>query len=195
MIAKLKGRIDELKPTELILDVHDIGYQIFIPITTYQKIINKEEIELYIYTMHKEDQFKLFGFISESEKHIFSMLLNISGIGPAMALSILSGIQIERLIDAVQEGNALLLTRIPGIGKNKAEKLIFELKRKISKLEAFTPAYKNKPSIKNDAVEALISLGFDESTAVKSVEEILGKFSDIPLEDLVKNALKGLSSS
>jgi len=194
MIAKLKGRIEELKPTELILDVCGVGYQVFIPFSTYDKIQGKDEIQVYIYTLHKEDQFKLFGFSSENEKQLFSILLNISGIGPAMALSILSGMEIDLLLDAVRNGNSSLLTKIPGVGKAKAEKLVFELKRKVKKLESFTSSGSRKPSVRNDAVEALASLGFDESSALRSVDEILNKFPDIPIEELIKNALKSLSS-
>jgi Holliday junction DNA helicase RuvA len=194
MIAKLKGKIDELKPTELILDVKGVGYQVFIPFTTYEKIQDKNDIELYIYTLHKEDQFKLFGFFSENEKQLFIILLSISGIGPSIALSILAGIDSGSLVEAVQNNNTLLLTKIPGIGKSKAEKLVFELKRKIGKLESFSAPVSKNSTIRNDAIEALISLGFDESRAVKSVNEILVKFNDIPIEALVKNALKSLSA-
>jgi Holliday junction DNA helicase RuvA len=194
MIAKLKGKIDELKPAELILDVNGVGYQIFISFTTYEKIQNKEIIELFIYTLHKEDQLKLFGFISENEKQLFSTLLTISGIGPTIALSILSDIESDVLLEAVQNNNILLLTRIPGIGKSKAEKLIFELKRKIRKLENYCVPVSKKTSVKNDAIEALISLGFGESDASKAVTDTIEKFDDIPIEKLIKNALKNLSS-
>ncbi len=194
MISKLKGKIDEIKPTELILDVQGVGYQVFIPLSTYEAIQNNKEIQLYIYTLHKEDQLKLFGFISDNEKQLFSILLNISGIGPTMALSILSGIDIGILIDAVQKNNTLLLTKIPGIGKNKAEKLIFELKRKIRKLNLYNPTNNLKPSLRNEAVEALTSLGFDESLASNSINDILEKSDEISLEALIKNALKNLSS-
>jgi holliday junction DNA helicase RuvA len=194
MIAKLKGKIDELKPTELILDVNGVGYQVFIPFSTYEKIQNLGEADLYIYTLHKEDQFKLFGFLSESEKELFTILLGISGIGPSIALSILSGIDTGLLIEAVQNNNVLILTKIPGIGNSKAEKLIFELKRKIRKLEKFSSPSSAKSSIRNDAIEALVSLGFNDAGASKAVNEILEKFSDIPIEQLIKNALKNLSS-
>jgi holliday junction DNA helicase RuvA len=194
MIAKLKGKIDELKPTELILDVNGVGFQVFIPFTTYEKIQDKSEIELYIYTLHKEDQLKLFGFFSENEKQLFTILLSISGIGPSIALSILAGIDSGSLVEAVQNNNTLLLTKIPGIGKSKAEKLVFELKRKINKLESFSAPVSKNSTIRNDAIEALVSLGFDESRAVKSVNEILEKFTDIPIEALIKNALKSLSA-
>jgi holliday junction DNA helicase RuvA len=194
MIAKLKGRIDELKPTELILDVSGVGYQVFIPFTTYQKIQAQTEAELHIYTLHKEDQFKLYGFATENEKQLFIILISISGIGPVIALSILSGIDSSLLVEAVQNDNINLLTKIPGIGKSKAEKLLFELKRKIRKLENFSAPVSRNSTIRNDAIEALVSLGFDEARSAKAVNDILEKFSDIPIEALIKNALKNLSA-
>ncbi len=194
MIAKLKGRIDELKPTELILDVGGVGYHVFIPFTTYQKIQPQNEAELYIYTLHKEDQFRLYGFATENEKELFTILLRISGIGPAIALSILSGIETNMLVEAVQNDNVHMLTKIPGIGKSKAEKLLFELRRKIRKLENFSAPVSKNSTMRNDAIEALVSLGFDEARSAKAVNEILEKFSDIPIEALIKNALKNLSA-
>ena len=116
MIAKLKGKIDEIKPTELILDVNGVGYEIHIPLSTYEKIQGLEETSLYIYTHHKEDQLKLFGFFTINEKNIFKLLLNISGIGPAMGISILSGISIDLLIEAVRSQNPGMLIKVPGIG-------------------------------------------------------------------------------
>ena len=194
MIGKLKGRLDELKPTELILDVNGVGYSLSIPFTTYEKIQNQKEISLYVYTLHKEDQLKLFGFFSSQEKQLFSLLLNISGIGPTMALSILSGVEIEMLIEAVKSDNPSMLTRIPGIGKNKAEKLIFELKRKINLIEADITTSPKQPSLRNEAVEALVSLGFDELRSSKIVEDIIKKSPDITIENVIKNALMNLSS-
>ena len=194
MIAKLKGRIDELKPTELILDVNGVGYQLSIPFTTYESIQNMEETLLYVYTLHREDQFKLFGFSTEDERNLFSTLINISGIGPSMALSILSGIRIDMLIEAVRGDNLAMLTKIPGIGRNKAEKLIFELKRKMKKFEDLHLVSTQGPSLMNDAIEALVSLGFDESRAAMVVEEILKEDPEIQIEIIIKKALKNLTS-
>jgi len=194
MIARLTGKILELKPTELILDVHGIGYKLSIPFSTYGKIKAESDLTLYVFTLHKEDQFRLFGFYTEPEKEIFSILINISGIGPAMALSLLSGITIDDLIEAVQNNNIALLTKVPGIGKSKAEKFIFELKRKIKKLESFStnPSEKSS-SLKNQAVEALASLGFNEIESYKVVDEILSQDSDLSLEKIIKEALRLLS--
>ncbi|MFC1669378.1 Holliday junction branch migration protein RuvA [Spirochaetota bacterium] len=193
MIAKLKGKIDDLKPTELILDVNNVGYHLSIPISTYEKIYNEIEISLHVYTLHKEDQFRLFGFFTEEEKELFSILINISGIGPSIALSILSGITIERLIDSVKTNKLALLTKIPGIGKSKAEKLIFELKRRSKKLDSFTIDSKEVPTARNDAVEALVSLGFDESKSYSAIEQVLNENPDFSIEEIIKEALKLIS--
>ncbi|MDY6934478.1 MAG: Holliday junction branch migration protein RuvA [Spirochaetota bacterium] len=196
MIAKLKGIINEIKPTELVLDVNGVGYQLSIPFTTYEKIHNHnmDEILLHVYTLHREDQFRLFGFFTVEEKTLFSILLSISGIGPIMALSILSGIDTDMLIQAVRSDNAALLTKIPGVGKNKAEKLVFELKRRMKKLEDSSLTAPSKPSLRNDAIEALVSLGFEESKSTKVVEAILKETPEIPIEMVIKTALQNLST-
>ena len=192
MISKIKGIIDELKPTEVILDVQGIGYGLSIPISTYEKIQSSKEVSLHVYTHHKEDHLKLFGFYTEEEKNIFTILLNISGIGPTIAISILSGISIARLIEAVKTDNPALLTKIPGIGKAKAEKLIFELKRKSKKLAQYECKTEEKRAhtMSNDAIEALVNLGFDEIRSAKVVEEILVNNPDGPIEYVIKESLK-----
>jgi Holliday junction DNA helicase RuvA len=194
MIAKLNGRIDELKPTEVILDVNGVGYHLKIPFSTYEGILDQDEVSLHVYTYHKEDQLKLFGFLSEKEKSIFAILINISGVGPVMALSILSGININQLVDSVRRDDPSILIRIPGVGKNKAEKLIFELKRKMKRLEDFVIDTPQKSvSLYNDALEALISLGFDEKKSSQIIDSIINENTGISIEDIVKNALRRLS--
>jgi len=194
MIAKIKGNIDELKPTEVILDANGVGYGLTIPLSTFEKIQALDETTLYVYTHHKEDQLKLFGFFTENERDLFSILLNISGIGPAMAISILSGITIGRLVDAVQSENVTLLTKIPGIGNTKAEKLIFELKRKLKKLASLAGEPGEPRTQKNDAIEALVTLGFDDARSSKIVEELVKKNPDGSVEAIIKEALKLLSA-
>jgi len=193
MIGKLKGVIDDIKPTEMILDVNGVGFELTIPFSTYEKIQGETEAVLLVHTMHKEDQFRLFGFFSKIERDIFRSLIAVSGIGPSMAISLLSGISPEMLIDSVRNGNTAALTRIPGIGKTKAEKLIFDLKRKLPQLERISGPSALPSSQKLDAVEALAALGFDESKASACIDGIL-KSSDNPtLEELIKEALKILA--
>jgi len=194
MISKIKGKIDELKPTEVVLDVQGVGYGLCIPLSTYEKIQSADEACLYVYTHHREDQLKLFGFFTEEERSLFLMLLNISGIGPAMAISILSGISIHLLVEAVQSENPGLLTKIPGIGKTKAEKLVFELKRKLKKLQSFTGEAVEPNTCKNDAVEALVTLGFDDAKSARAVDEIVKNNPAASVEAIIKDALKLLSA-
>lgn len=201
MIARLTGIIDELKPTEIILDVRGVGYFLQIPLSTFEEISGSEKVTLQVYTLHREDQFRLFGFHTEKEKELFSILLGISGIGPAMALSLLSGITVDGLIEAVQSENTTALVKIPGIGKSKAEKLIFEMKRKIKKLEKFSLAAMDSPGgsepftrIRGEAVEALCSLGFDEKKSTQIVDTIRKENPDASLELLIRESLKQFSA-
>lgn len=192
MIGKLKGTIDSIKPSEVLIDVNGVGYEVSIPFSTHTAILNETAISLFIHTHVREDQIRLFGFYTEEEKRLFEVLIQITGIGPSIALSVLSGIEPERLYDAVQNNNPAPLTVIPGIGKSKAEKLIFELKRKIKK-----PGQKGETgasSAGNDAVEALVSLGFDERSANSAVDEILRGDPSCKIEHLIKNALRVLSA-
>lgn len=193
MIGKLKGEIEDLKPTEMILDVNGVGFELTIPFTTYEKIQNEKKVTLYIHTIHREDQFRLFGFYSKSEKDIFVSLIGVSGIGPAMAISILSGITPQKLVEAVKSQDIALLVRIPGIGKTKAEKLVFELKRKLPMLERITGPVSETPAITNDAVEALVALGFDEKKSIKCIDELIRSKGDISIEEIIKDALKLIS--
>ena len=193
MIGKLKGSIEDLKPTEVILDVNGVGFELTIPLSTYEKIQGEKKAALLVYTMHKEDQFRLFGFYSKIERDLFKSLIGVSGIGPAMAISLLSGMPPERLIDSVKSQNAAALTKIPGIGKTKAEKLIFELRRKLPQLEALSGHAGEISTDRHDAVEALTALGFDETKASACVNEILKTSKSAGIEEIIKEALKLLS--
>ncbi len=175
-----------------IMDVHGVGYELTIPFKTFEQIQGLEKVSLYIHTLHREEQLRLFGFSSQNEREVFRTLLNISGIGPAMAISLMSGISTERLIESVKSGNTAILTKIPGIGKSKAEKLIFELSRKIKKLEVLGGGEAIEVTPRSDAVEALMSLGFDEKRATSCVDEILQQGNNLSLEELIKEALKVL---
>lgn len=191
MIGWLKGRIESIKPTELILDVNGVGYLLTIPFTTYSQIKDLENTSLYVTTYVREDQLKLFGFHTVSEKKFFEILIRISGVGPSMAVSILSGMSVAELVSFVKEGNIQALTTIPGIGKTKAEKLIFELKRKLKSFENAENG--NEKVLSNDAdeaVEALITLGFDGKKISSMVNEIIKKEGSLPVEEIIKKVLK-----
>jgi len=192
MIGKLRGKPEDLKANSLIINVGGVGYSVIIPFSTYESILNLQEVVLYIHTIHKEDQFKLYGFFTIEEKEIFSLLLSISGIGPSMALAILSGLSVQELINVVKESNIFQLTKIPGIGKNKAEKLLFELNRKIKKIEELSGSPVKSISLRNEAVEALVSLGFDEKRSCLMIDEIRKENPDAAIEFIIKTALRRL---
>ena len=192
MIGKLCGKPEDLKVNSLIININGIGYDLSISFSTYESILNLEEVTLYIHTIHKEDQFKLYGFFTLEEKEIFSLLLGISGIGPSMALAILSGLSVGELINVVKESDISRLIKIPGIGKSKAEKLLFELKRKIKKIEEFNASPVKSVNVRNEAVEALVSLGFDEKKSCLMIDEIRKENPDAAIEFIIKTALRRL---
>ena len=192
MIGKLCGKPEDLKVNSLIININGIGYDVSISFSTYESILNLEEVTLYIHTIHKEDQFKLYGFFTLDEKEIFSLLLGISGIGPSMALAILSGLSVGELINVVKESDISRLIKIPGIGKSKAEKLLCELKRKIKKIEEFNASPVKSVNVRNEAVEALVSLGFDEKKSCLMIDEIRKENPDAAIEFIIKTALRRL---
>lgn len=203
MIGKLTGTVDSLTISECILDVSGVGYHLYIPFTTYEALKAGEKASLKVYTIHKDDQFKLYGFCTETERDFFALLLNISGVGPAMGLAVLSGMSVNKFAAAVADGNSESLTRIPGIGKGKAEKIIFEAKRMSKKLEALSSDMPKEASARSDSIEALTALGFEEKRAVSAVDTVLVDTvlkEDISapveriVERIVKEALRLLSA-
>lgn len=195
MIGYLTGKIISKKPTQLLLDVNGVGYLINITIPTFEKLGNeKEETSIHTYLHVKEDSLTLYGFSSEPEKKIFELLISISGIGPKLAQSILSGIQTAELIEAIRTANLNRIVAVPGIGKKTGERLIIELKDKVSSLaseemESVAPAF----TIMNDAVKALVNLGYNQKTAENSIRKILDGNPDATIEELIKDALSYLN--
>lgn len=195
MIGFLTGKIISKKPTQILLDVNGVGYSVNISITTFEKLGGENSTaSLYTFLSVKEDALDLYGFSTEAEKEMFRLLISVSGIGPKLAQSILSGIQIEELKEALQVGNISRLVAIPGIGRKTAERMLIELRDKVEKLaEEFIEVTNAKFAIKNDAVSALTSLGYNSKTAEKVVRDILEKTPDATIEDLVKNSLSILN--
>ena len=159
MIGYLTGKIIAAKPTQILLDVNGVGYEIRISINTFERISGNETVSLFIHTNVKEDAITLFGFYSEAEKQMFELLISINGVGPKSALSLLSGITTEDLKQAIMTTNVERMIAVPGIGRKTAERLILELKNKVRdiKEEGIT---QTKPSIQKEAVSALTTLGY-----------------------------------
>lgn len=192
MIGYLKGKIISSKPTQIILDVNGVGYKIGISINTFEKIVDLEQVSLFIHTHVKEDSISLFGFFTESEKEMFELLISISGIGPKIALGLLSGISVDDLKEAIEEGNVSRIVAVPGIGRKTAERLVLELRSKVDDI-LFGDAARTQPSIKSEAISALTTLGYNFKVAEKVVRELLVESPNFTLEDLIKKALSNLN--
>jgi len=196
LIGHLTGKIITKKPTNILLDVNGVGYSVHISVSTFEKLPNlNESTSLFIYTSVKEDSITLYGFSSPGEKEMFELLISVSGIGPKLAQSLLSGIQVDELKFAIDEGNLSRITAVPGIGKKTAERLLVELRDKMDKLsEKFEPAEAGAPSsVRSDAIAALVNLGYNIKTAEKVVRNIMNTKTSATIEDVIKEALAELN--
>jgi Holliday junction DNA helicase RuvA len=195
MIGYLSGKIISKKPTKIILDVSGVGYLINISINTFEKIADKDEAALFTFLNVKEDALDLYGFYTYSEKEMFELLISVSGIGPKTAQSILSGIQIEDLKEALKTGNISRIISVPGIGRKTAERMMVELRDKVDSLsesmDGFAPA---ASSVRGDAIAALINLGYNNKTAERIIRAVLDKQPNILIEDLIREALASLNN-
>lgn len=194
MIGYLTGKIVLKKPTKIILDVHGVGYLVNISISTFEKLPeDNQQVSLFTYLNVKEDALDLYGFWTIDEKEMFELLISVSGIGPKIAQSILSSIQIDELKDAIKFGNLPRLTSIPGIGRKTAERLLLELKDKVDSISEIDLTKTVGFSIKNDAVLALSNLGYNQKTAINVIRQIMEQKPDISIEELIKEALGKLN--
>ncbi len=197
MIAYIRGVLDHKEPSRLIVDVNGIGYEIFIPLSTYQKLpALGGQVKLFTHHHVREDAVNLYGFLSSEEKEIFELVLTISGVGAKVALSILSAMTVDVFRRSVAQGDMRTLTKIPGIGKKSAERIVLELKDKIGTVHIDAEMMRTLGTESgNDAVAALLSLGTGQSAAEYAVyraERLLG--GEAKLEDVVSQAIKLLSS-
>ncbi len=194
MISFLKGNILSCKPTRVVLDVQGVGYEIHIPLSTYEKISTATSVELFIHMVVRENAISLYGFISEEEQQVFSLLLSIPGIGPSIAISILSSMTPQQILLAVKNDQITAFKSIPGIGQSKSEKIIFELKRKLKKIDTILSRESAITPYMKDAIEALVSLGFDEKQASTSVSSVIAQNPTINnIETIIRLSLKQLS--
>jgi len=200
MIALLTGRLAFKAPTHLALDVHGVGYEVFIPLSTYYNLPDvNETLTLSIHTHVREDAIQLFGFITPQEKDAFVLLMSVSGIGPKSALGILSALPVSDLISAIQSADVEKLETVPGIGKKSAGRLVLELKDKLVKLHpALTPpadhGMKGHDDTFDDALSALTNLGYrasDAKEALKTAQR--SRSGPMTLQELIRESLKNLA--
>lgn len=196
MIAHISGTLAQKIPGEIVVDVNGVGYQVFIPLNVFYRLPEiGASVRLQIYTHVREDALQLFGFHDAAEKQIFLLLTAVSGIGPKLALNILSGIAADELARALKEGNQVRLVGIPGVGKKLAERMIVELKDKFMTLAADgAPAKQTdgQSQLMQDAVSALVNLGYRKADAENNIRDVL-KQGERSLEQVLKEALRRIS--
>jgi len=200
MIAHLTGILFSKSPQSVIVDTAGVGYQIFIPLSTFYQLPHElEKVNLHVYTHVREDVIQLFGFQTEREREVFSLLISVSGIGPKLALNILSGIGLEDLLSAIGRADSERIAAVPGVGKKTSQRITLELKEKASYLsEGIEVPPRERPQIKDkrifdDALSALINLGYQSRSAKRAIENILFKDNEINLEALLREALRSLA--
>ncbi|MBW1976140.1 MAG: Holliday junction branch migration protein RuvA [Deltaproteobacteria bacterium] len=195
MIAYLRGLILHKSPEYMIVDVGGVGYQVYVSLNTFYELPDPgQEVNLYIYTHVREDSIQLYGFASKEEKATFIDLMTVSGVGPRMAIQILSGISPSELRRTVFDNDVKRLQKIPGVGKKTAERIILEMRHKLKRAGAETAGDRfpsAEPSIWSDALSALVNLGYKPAEAQKSLSQARERLGDeITLENLLREALR-----
>ncbi|MGH9774336.1 MAG: Holliday junction branch migration protein RuvA [Candidatus Acidiferrales bacterium] len=195
MIGSLRGTLLEKRPNLALVDVSGVGYQVQIPLSTFANLgALHSEVSLLIHTHVREDQISLYGFLSAREKQCFELLISASGVGPSLALKILSGMSLMELVPAIRKGDLEQLVRIPGIGRKTAERIVVELRDKLAAVdlgEAARPAARSQ--VEADVASALENLGYDPRLAAQAIERARGE-ADGNFESLLREALRQLSA-
>jgi Holliday junction DNA helicase RuvA len=200
MIALLTGILIEKSITQCIVDVRGVGYRVVVPLTTFYELPEiGQPVVIHIHTHVREDAFNLYGFHSVEDRAVFQLMISVSGIGPKLAINILSGIAAGELIRALTTDDLKRLTGIPGVGKKTAERMILELKDKAAKfgtetIPVGTVVLKTGDQVKDDALSALVNLGYKGSAVKEVIDRIVRESREIPsLDRLLKQALKTLA--
>ena len=200
MIASLQGILKSKSPGHITVEVNGIGYRVFIPLSTFYELADEgAEVALHIFTAVREDAIHLYGFRTPEEKQLFELLLSVNGIGPKLAIGLLSGISPAHFIRAVFTEDRQTLTKIPGVGKKMADRMILELRDRVIKLappETREEARADRPldAVREDALSALVNLGYKKSVAKMVLERVLDEAGDgFALEEVLKRTLKELS--
>jgi len=194
MIARLSGELVYKALDHVVVDTGGVGYRLFVSLSTFYALPDSGQVALHVHTHVKEDALTLYGFLKMDEKAMFSLLISVSGVGPKLAINILSNIPARDLQGSLAEGNVKRLSSVPGIGKKTAERLILELKDKVEAVasDGVTPGTESAGAKKlphDDALSALVNLGYKENLARKALEA-LETSPDANLEEILKGALK-----
>ena len=193
MIALLRGVLIEKHPNEAVVDAGGVGYELHIPITTYTQLPETGcEVRLHVYTHVREDTLALYGFLSQDEKTLFEKLIGVSGIGPSLAVKVLSGLAATELISAIRKGEVERLVRIPGVGKKTAERRVLELRDKLppSAGDAGASAPPSLSELEQDVLSALLNLGCARPAAEQAVRKARSEGAPADFEPLFRRALE-----
>ncbi|RMG54507.1 MAG: Holliday junction branch migration protein RuvA [Acidobacteria bacterium] len=202
MIASLKGTLIAKQPTSIIVDVQGVGYEVRIPVSTYYELGEVgSAVSLFVYTHVREDAIQLYGFRTQREKELFMQLIGVGGVGPKLAITILSGLSADDLIMAIRTNALAKISSIPGIGKKTAERLVVELRDKLAPLSSeeaeaayvqASAAEEADEAVKRDVISALMNLGYARSVAERAVTSTMAAESDHSMEWILKQSLKRL---
>jgi Holliday junction DNA helicase RuvA len=170
MIAQLRGRILTKRPNQAVVDVNGVGYEVTISIPTFSELPNAGgEVSLHIHTHVREDAFALYGFLRAQEKELFERLISVSGIGPKLAITVLSGMQAEKMVAAIRGNDIAALTKIPGIGKKTAERMVLELRDKLDSFGVAAAVVSRHSPVEEDVLSALTNLGYQRAAAERAL--------------------------
>lgn len=191
MIARLQGQLIEKQPPVLVVDVNGVGYELEAPMSTFYKVTLGAPVTLFVHQVVREDANLLYGFASREERDMCRTLLKVNGVGPKMALAILSGMEADAFASCIRQGDVTTLTRIPGVGKKTAERLVIEMRDRVGNgNSSLMPSIPSLATPENDAINALVALGYKPAEAERAVNRI--KAEDASAEDLIRLALKGM---
>jgi len=196
MIGSLRGKLTDKRPNQVLLETGGVGYQVQIPLSTFAALgALHGEVSLLIHTHVREDQLALYGFMTAREKQCFELLISASGVGPSLALKILSGMSIEELVPAIRKGDLAQLVQIPGVGRKTAERIVVELRDKVAAvevLESGKPATRSQ--LESDVASALVNLGYDARSVERAIEKARGS-GGTDFEKLLRDSLQILGST
>ena len=193
MITHIRGKLVEKNPTYAVIETNGVGYWLNISLNTYSQLPDNEFVILYTHLSIKEDAHTLYGFINKTEREIFRLLISVSGVGPSIARTMLSSMTTDEIQQAIASNNVSVIQSVKGIGVKTAQRVLVDLRDKISKTYAIDEVYVSQSNtIKNEALSALEVLGFNKKQVEKVVDKILLEDKNLSVEVLIKNALKNL---
>jgi Holliday junction DNA helicase RuvA len=205
MIAHLSGTLLSKHATSVILDVGGVGYEVNIPLSTFYDLGDiGATVQLRIYTHVREDALQLFGFKTARERELFLRIISVSGIGPKLGITLMSGMSADEMIESIRTNNLARLTLIPGIGRKTAERLVIELREKMAALATggveddtqrvqTGPAPTSEDGVRSDALSALVNLGYQRSSAEKAIEAVMRETPELSVESVLRSSLRKLA--